>query len=238
MVGAIALSAILGLLFFLFRSRKKNQSQNQIISKSLDEKDILLREIHHRVKNNLQLVSSLLGLQSLSIDDPKALEALNSGKARVKSMALIHQDLYNRENLTDINVRDYLEKLSEELIFTYQVDMNKVKLTTEIEDINLDVDTLVPLGLIINELVTNSLKYAFPNKQNGEILIRLYEKDGQLQLEVIDNGVGMDISQISKKSFGLKLVNTLLEQLEGNIIQKEGDGTHLVLSFDDFKIAA
>ena len=105
--------------------------QNQVIAKSLNEKDILLREIHHRVKNNLQLVSSLLGLQSRYVKDPSALEALNSGKSRVKSMALIHQDLYNRENLTGVNIQIYIEKLGKELIQTYKIDENKIHFERE-----------------------------------------------------------------------------------------------------------
>jgi len=237
-IGGFGLALISGLLFFLFRSNKKVKSQNEIISKSLEEKDTLLREIHHRVKNNLQLVSSLLSLQSRTIEDPKALEALNSGKARVRSMALIHQDLYNRENLTGLNVKEYLEKLCNELITTYQVDTDKISLTTEIEDINLDVDTLVPLGLVINELLTNALKYAFPNGDKGNVLVKFFEKNGQLFLEVKDDGVGLDLSKKSKSSFGYKLVNTLLRQMRGKLDQVEGDGTHIVLSFNEYKIAA
>lgn len=237
-IGGISLAIILGMLFFLYRLFQKIKIQNAIIQKALEEKDTLLREIHHRVKNNLQLVSSLLGLQSRHIEDPAALEALNSGKSRVKSMALIHQDLYNRENLTGVSVKEYLEKLCQELVITYKIDTQKIKLETDIADLQLDVDTLVPLGLIINELLTNALKYAFPDQREGQIKITLRETAQQLHLEVSDNGIGINPHEISSSSFGYKLVDTLLEQLDGEIQRGGKQGTHLSLVFRDYKIAA
>jgi two-component sensor histidine kinase len=232
----------LGLLsFLLFRlqgQKKKIQSQNKIITKALNEKDILLREIHHRVKNNLQLVSSLLGLQSHHIKDPTAIQALNSGKSRVKSMALIHQGLYNKENLTGVSVREYLEKLSNELITSFKVDTDRIKLHTDIPDLLLDVDTLIPMGLIINELLTNALKYAFPNDSEGQINIRLFEEDGQLRLNFSDNGIGINLENRSSDSFGYRLIDTLLEQLEGEMQVKNDSGTQLFFTFNDYKIAA
>lgn len=235
----VSVLALLAFLFYrIFGQKKQIERQNTIISKALDEKDTLLREIHHRVKNNLQLVSSLLGLQSMHIDDPTALEAINSGKSRVKSMALIHQDLYHKENLTGVSVRDYIEKLSSELIATFRVDQEVIELYTDIPDLLLDVDTLIPLGLIINELLTNALKYAFPDHRKGRIVIRLRETAGQLQMEVSDNGIGIDLSKASDSSFGYKLIDTLLDQLEGEMTREVDNGTRLYFTFTDYKIAA
>jgi len=237
-IGALALFFISILSFFLFNLYKKVTSQKGQISKALNEKDTLLREIHHRVKNNLQLVSSLLSLQSRHVEDANALEVLNSGKSRIRSMALIHQDLYNRENLTGVSVKEYLEKLCKELISTYQIDTERIKLQTNIDDLQLDVDTLVPLGLIINELLTNALKYAFPNKKYGQINVKLSETKGQLQLIVQDDGIGIDTSKKSDSSFGYKLINTLLHQLKGKLLQESNNGTQVFLTFDNYKIAA
>ncbi len=237
-IGALALFFISILSFFLFNLYKKVTLQKVQISKALNEKDTLLREIHHRVKNNLQLVSSLLSLQSRHVEDPNALEVLNSGKSRIRSMALIHQDLYNRENLTGVSVKEYLEKLCKELISTYQIDTERIKLETEIDDLQLDVDTLVPLGLIINELLTNALKYAFPNNKGGLINVNLSEIKGQLQLAIKDDGIGIDKTKKSDSSFGYKLINTLLHQLKGKLQQESNNGTQVFLTFDNYKIAA
>ena len=234
----LGLSLLSLLAFRLFRQKKKIRLQNQLISKALNEKDLLLREIHHRVKNNLQLVSSLLGLQSYHIKDPNALEALNAGKSRVKSMALIHQDLYNKENLTGVSVREYLEKLSAELMGSFNIDARRIQLETDIPEILLDVDTLVPLGLIINELLTNALKYAFPEGRTGTIKIKIYEDNAGLKMDFSDNGIGLDVDKKTESSFGFRLIDTLLEQLEGEMQHKADNGTQLYFRFTDYKIAA
>jgi two-component sensor histidine kinase/Tfp pilus assembly protein PilF len=226
------------LSYFIYKLYRKTNKQNEIISSSLKEKDTLLREIHHRVKNNLQLVSSLLSLQSRHIEDPKALEALNSGKSRVKSMALIHQNLYNKENLTGISIKNYLEKLCNELVSTYQIDSNQIKLRTDIQDLDLDIDTIVPLGLIINELLTNALKYAFPENAAGEILIGLKEENKKLILRVSDNGIGLPLDFNTKNSFGYKLISTLNEQLDGTMKKTGDSGTKVEIQFSDYKIAS
>ena len=223
--------------FALWLLKKKNNriaTQNQVISKALSEKDILLREIHHRVKNNLQLVSSLLTLQGESVDDATVQQAINEGKSRVRSMALIHQDLYNKENLTDIGVKKYLEKLTTELFYTYKIDKNRIHLHLDIEDIDLDVDTLVPLGLIINELITNCLKYAFPDERNGILEVQLAHVKNQLVLKVKDNGVGYNSDSISGSSFGSTLITALTEQLEGELKIQSGEGTavYIIIPFE------
>jgi len=215
--GGVALGLISLLSFFLFRLYHKVTKQKEIISKALSEKDLLLREIHHRVKNNLQLVSSLLTLQSRSIDDETALQAINEGKSRVRSMALIHQDLYNKKNLTGIGVKEYVEKLIQELFYTYQIEKDRIALRTDVQDIELDVDTLIPLGLVINELITNSLKYAWPDGKNGILSVSLLKNDNSLTLKVKDNGKGYNPSEVRENSFGSTLISALVEQLEGHI---------------------
>lgn len=238
LIGGISLIFIIGLSFFLFQLLQKIKLKNNIISNALTEKDTLLREIHHRVKNNLQLVSSLLSLQSRHVNDPNALEVLNSGKSRIRSMALIHQDLYNKENLTGVSIKEYLEKLCKELMHSHQVDPNRIRLKTNISNIQLDVDTLVPLGLIINELITNALKHAFPHEQSGVIMVSLQEVDQQLKLSIVDNGIGIHQKKRSEGSFGYKLITTLLHQLQGTLEQQVDNGTRLFLTFNKYKIAA
>lgn len=236
--GILGLTLLGGFLFLLFRRNRKIKEQNEIIAKALSEKDILLREIHHRVKNNLQLVSSLLGLQGLSAKDEEIKEAINAGKSRVMSMALIHQDLYNKEKLTSVNVKEYLEKLCRELISTYQLSTDQVKLQTEIEELDLDVDSLIPLGLIINELLTNSLKYAFPDDQKGIINIKLFEKANILYLEVNDDGIGLSEKVGSNSSFGFRMIKSLLRQLDGEMQSNGTNGSSFHFQFKDYKKAS
>lgn len=223
--GGIALVTVSVLLFFLYRLFRKVNAQKEIISKALTDKDILIKEIHHRVKNNLQLVSSLLTLQSRGIDDVKAKEAIQDGKSRVRSMALIHQDLYKKEALKDINVKDYIEKLTKDLFMTYKVNDQDVTLNLDIEDIDLDVDTIVPLGLIINELITNSLKYAFIEGKKGELTVSMKGNDKEFILEISDNGIGFDSNSVRDDSFGTTMISALTRQLNGKLSTKSEDGT-------------
>ena len=232
----LGLGIFAAILIGLFR---KVKSQNITIVKALKEKEILLKEIHHRVKNNLQLVSSLLTLQSREVKDVKALEALAAGKSRVRSMALIHQDLYSKDNLTGIGMKKYLENLCEELFDAYKIDESKINLHLDVEDVNLDVDTIIPLGLIINELITNSLKYAFVGKSEGNLEIKFYQKEDKLYLDVNDDGIGMQTSTFdSSGSFGNKLVNTLTRQLNGNLNIQSDQGTKIKIEIKDFKLAS
>ena len=153
-------------------------------------------------------------------------------------MALIHQNLYSKENLTGINIKDYLEKLCNELVNTYQIDQDRIKLVTHIQDIDLDIDTIVPLGLIINELITNAIKYAFPDGKTGKIVIDLQEINQQLQLTISDNGIGLPDNFENRNSFGYKLVNTLNDQLDGTMEQLAGNGTSVKMSFKDYQVAS
>lgn len=227
-------------LFYLFHLNRKIQLQKNLIQKSLNEKEVLLREIHHRVKNNLQVISSLLSLQSKSEMDPNVVSALKLGQNRVRSMALIHQNLYEDENLTGIQVRNYFEKLIKSLFHTYNISPDRIELSTDIDDLSLDVETMIPLGLILNELITNALKYAFPNQRSGTINVLIKEVNDHLQLEVADNGIGMDPSVIkeTRKNFGYRLINTFKVQLKSSLEIDGQNGTRVVMKIGKYLKAA
>ena len=195
---------------------------------SLREKEALLKEIHHRVKNNLQIITSLLSLQSDSVQNPIVINALRESQNRVRSMALVHETLYRSGDLGRIDIRDYLDALCRFLFRSYGIDTTLIKLHLEIADVSLDLDRALPFGLIINELVTNCLKYAFPAGKSGSISVSLtQETDDILSLVVKDDGVGLpptlDLKSI--KSLGLQLINDLINQLGGSLIFVRGKGT-------------
>ncbi|NOZ62182.1 MAG: hypothetical protein GXO74_10910 [Calditrichaeota bacterium] len=211
--------------------RKKAQSA---ISASLEEKEILLKEIHHRVKNNLQVTSSLLYLQSKNIKDEKAKAYLQESQSRIKSMAMIHEKLYRSENFSRINSRDYIRDLATYVFRSYASSGQKIKLNVRVEPVDFDLDTAIPCGLILNELISNSLKYAFPNGRKGEITVSLQEKENDLiELSVKDNGVGFDENFDLKQSdsLGLQLVKSLVNQLEGVLELKRNGGVEIAIRF-------
>ena len=224
------------LLFWVYKLLQNTKVQNQIISNSLEEKDILLREIHHRVKNNLQFISSLLGLQSEHIDDEKALEALQGGQDRVQSMALIHQNLYQEDNLTGVPVQAYFIKLIQNLFDSYNIRPELIKLELEIDKLNLDVDTVIPLGLILNELVSNSLKYAFPDGRPGVIRVLLFEENSVLNLIVEDTGIGIDeeTKKLLGKSFGYRLIHVFKNQLKAELNITSTQGTKVAMGINKY----
>ncbi len=243
MIGLVLAGSIMVLLYFFNRSRRmandKLAEKNTTIAQSLSEKEILLKEIHHRVKNNLQVISSLLRLQSKYIKDEKALHAIQEGRNRVKSMAMIHQNLYREDNLTGISVGDYIQKLSESLFHSYNIDPQRIQLTTDIDRLHLDVDTVIPLGLILNELLTNALKYAFPEDSNGQVAITLKQQEQYLLLEVKDNGIGIekDVAKMENSGFGLKLIDTFAQKLKAKLEIEQESGTAVRLLIHKYKIA-
>ena len=226
--------------FFLFRLNRKVKAQNKTISKALKEKETLLQEIHHRVKNNLQLVSSLLSLQSEHVEDSSAHSALMQGQNRVQSMALIHQNLYQGEHLTSIDIKTYLQKLVSNLIDTHSIDDKKIEFEMNIEALEIDIDTAIPLGLITNELVINSLKHAFKNKSKGVITVELYEDEKALTLVVSDNGIGLEKEEeiLDEHSFGFRLVKAFTTQLEAKLEILTQEGTSFVLRVPAYGTAA
>jgi len=234
-LGICALLFISGLIFVLYRKNNKKSvtltRQNDLIKKTLSEKEILLKEIHHRVKNNLQVVSSLLSLQSRFIQDEQALSAITEGKNRVRSMALIHQNLYQENNLTGVAVKPYFEKLIRSLFDSYNIDRERIKLYLEVDELTLSVDTVIPVGLITNELVSNALKHAFPKGRKGVLSVSVKEVGQQLILEVADNGIGIVDERIIEDSntFGYKIINAFKEKLEADLKIDHEDGTRIRL---------
>ncbi|MEW6493814.1 MAG: PAS domain-containing protein [Cyanobacteriota bacterium] len=203
-----------------FRDITERKKANDRIKTSLQEKETLLKEIHHRVKNNLQVISSLLRLQSRQIRDQQVLDLFKDSQNRVQAMALIHELLYQSPNLAQIEFQDYIQTLVGNLCRSYDAQKQGVTVNINVEQVYLNLDTAIPCGLIINELVSNSLKHAFPQHQGGEICISFHASDkGQFILRVSDNGVGMgsDFDFHNTRSLGLQLVFRLTKQLEGSI---------------------
>jgi two-component sensor histidine kinase len=211
----------------------RKQAEERIKS-SLHEKDVLLREIHHRVKNNMQIISSLLRLQSRLIGDDKLKEMFKESQNRIRSMALIHEKLYQTEDFARINFAEYIRSLTVHLFHTYKVNPNVVRMNTDVERVFLDINKAIPCGLIINELVSNSLKHAFPDNKKGEICIRLSSnKQKKTKLTVSDNGVGLpkSVNFSEPETLGLQLVSDLVNQIEGTIRLVRTKGTSFHISF-------
>lgn len=208
------------------------------IAKERDEKAILLQEIHHRVKNNLQIVNSLLRLQSHYVKDEEALWALDESQNRVMSMAMIHERMYKTTNLANINIPDYIKDLCTDIINTYDLS-NEVELDLDIQVDKLNLDTLTPLGLIINEISSNAMKYAFPDDGKGIFKVHLHaiEPGKKFKLTIGDDGVGMpiDLSDTEQDSLGTTLMESLSEQLNGELKRIEGKGTMYEMTFEQLK---
>lgn len=217
---------------------KRKQAEDQIKS-SLNEKEILLREIHHRVKNNMQVISSLLRMQSKLLKNKDDIHLLEESQNRIKSMALIHEKLYQSKNLAGINFDSYVKSLTGELLMSSNISANKIQVKIDIENIFLAIDSAIPCGLVINELVTNSLKHAFPEGRTGEIKIQMKSSDkGKIELIISDNGVALPDSVDFRKtqSLGLQLVTGIVEnQLEGSIELSRTGGTEFKIIFQELK---
>lgn len=239
-LGLAFLALFSGFLFILLRQRNKLNREvnlrNELISKNLEEKEYLIKEIHHRVKNNLQVISSLLSLQSRSVNDQSAVDALHESQSRVASMSLIHQNLYKENNNSMIDLKTYLTNLCHKLFTTYNIDQDRIKLKLQIEEMNIDVGSLVPLGLIINELITNSLKYAFIEKTNGMIGISCKQESSKLVLKVWDDGIGQTPIGNSE-GFGYRLIKTFAARLDAKLSKTTENGTCIELVINQVKKA-
>ncbi|SHG34558.1 Two-component sensor histidine kinase, contains HisKA and HATPase domains [Flagellimonas flava] len=227
-----------GLVYAYLKSIKNQRliaEQKHIIENALVEKDSLLKEIHHRVKNNLQMVSSLLSLQTKNTRSKSAIEALEEGKSRVKAMALIHQKLYQNDDLSVIEMQGYIESLINSVQSVYKKGGHNISITIDAEGTELDIDRAIPFGLILNELVSNSFKYAFPeNDDNGKIYIHLRKNGEQGYFEYTDNGVGLpdDADERAHSSMGIRLMNRLVNQLQSKLnIDKENEGVRFWFNF-------
>jgi two-component sensor histidine kinase len=205
------------------------------IRSSLREKEALLKEIHHRVKNNLQVVSSLLGLQSRTIQDPEVRKMFQESQNRIHSMALLHESLYQSDNLSQIDFPAYIRQLAEYLFRAYGVTSERrIHLRTELDKLSLTLDAAVPCGLIVNELISNSLKYAFPDGREGEIRVGLHEEPNRMaRLVVADNGIGLsgEVDWTTTRSLGLRLVRSLAQQLGAKLEVRSVEGTEVQVMF-------
>lgn len=235
-IGLVILVVIIGFTVLIQHNRRKLQKANQTIQNALDEKDLLLKEIHHRVKNNLQVVSSLLDLQSRDINDEQALSTFMEGQNRVKAMALIHQKLYQNEDLSTIDFKEYAENLMKELSAIYPTAKGVQSEITSGDNTHFDIDTAVPLGLILNELISNAFKYAFNENKEGQLSIKMETiGEGKHRLTVSDTGPGLPTTfDFTKaKSLGLKLVRRLAKQLYGSVTYSKDQGSRFVITFTD-----
>ncbi|MBT4269325.1 MAG: PAS domain S-box protein [Deltaproteobacteria bacterium] len=216
------------------RDITERKQAEEKISSSLEEKETLLQEIHHRVKNNMQVINSLLKLQADNIEDNQIKEILKESQGRVYAMSAVHETLHGSENLSDIDLKTYLSKITTSIFQTYAVNPAKVSLKNDIEDSPININQAYPLGLIVNELVSNSLKYAFPEESIGEICLSMKKIDKELKIIMMDNGIGMPagLDWKSSSTLGLKLVRTLVEnQLDGSIEMESKDGTKFTIKF-------
>ena len=217
------------MLFGVVRDITERKKTEEQIKASLKEKEVLLSEIHHRVKNNMQVISSLLKIQSDKIKDKQYADMFKDSNDRIRSMSLVHEKLYRSKDFANVDFNGYVKTLVNGLFRSYGIDTNKIKAKIEIKDVSLGVDTAVPCGLLINELVSNSLKYAFPEEKNGEIRIALRSiNEDEFELIVSDDGLGIpqDLDIKKTESFGMELISILAEdQLDGQIELDRTAGT-------------
>jgi PAS domain S-box-containing protein len=213
---------------------ERKRAEEQIL-RSLEEKEVLLKEIHHRVKNNMNVITSLLSLQSRYIRDKDALRIFRDGQNRIRAMARVHEKLYQSEDFSKVNINDYIEVLAKDLFNAYHISESSVSLKVNAGDVFLDIDFLIPCGLIINEIVSNSLKHGFREGRKGEISISLTSDASGKRLVVSDNGIGMpegfDIDK--SETLGLLLVNSLVSQLRGTMEIDSNEGTTYQITFPE-----
>lgn len=225
----------------LFRNKQKVNSlleqKNAAIQANLEQKEVMMSEVHHRVKNNLQMVSSILDLQARELSDPNSKRVIEDSLNRISAISLIHQRLYQTENIRGIKIDSYLRELCNDLIQNFSSN-NTTKITPNynIENLVLDLETAIPIGLISAELVTNACKYAFNNISNPQITISLKIDEQKMILKVSDNGTGKLNQQTSGTSFGTKLIKSLSRKLKAEIFENSSNGTEVILTINQFKI--
>lgn len=211
----------------------ENKLNEAKIIQSLKEKEVLLKEVHHRVKNNMQVISSILNLQSSYVKDAYALNLLKECQNRIKTMAFIHESLYQTKNFESVNFSEYITTLTKNLIHSYSINSQKIKLILTLDNLFLNLDTSIPCGLIINEIVSNSLKYAFPDNRDGIIFVNLKKDKQKVRIEAGDNGIGFpeDLDIKATQTLGLQLVDTLIEQIGGTLKLDNSKGTKFIIEF-------
>jgi len=217
--------------YYYIQSIEERKQSEKAIKEALTEKNLLIAELHHRVKNNLAIIS---GLFSLTINDNLHEDAKNvllESRNRVRSMALIHNRLYKSDSFTDVNFDEYIHELVSEITTSYPSISNAVKVKTDINNVILNVNSAIPCGLILNELLTNAYKHAFKDKTEGEISISFLHQNGQFIMTVRDNGCGLPVDYNKKQSLGITVIEALTEQLDGNSKFTDNQGTHFELTF-------
>jgi PAS domain S-box-containing protein len=217
----------------VFRDVADRRQAEKTIKASLNHKETLLKEIHHRIKNNLSMVQALLSLQASHMSPERAAQSLKEAQNRIKSIALVHEKLYRSADVSHMNFTDYLHSLTETLMDTYQAQDRRITLQIQAQDVYLDIDTALPVSLIVNELVTNALRHAFPKNRRGFVTIQLNRVNSQVELAVTDDGVGMPEGLDPDKidTLGLKLVSSLAGQLRGKMSFHHEKGTCARLYF-------
>ncbi len=232
-VGEVARSLALSIHHDLLRAELVRHGEQ--LASSLREKELMLQEIHHRVKNNLQIISSLLDMEATGIQDPIVVQALQDSRNRVKTMALIHERLYQSPDVGNVSAPGYVRSITSYLFGVHRADSGPIDLEFKVEDVFLDINTAIPLGLILNELVSNALKYAFSGnaQKRGLLRVLLGQEDSRLVLEVSDNGAGLpdEVSWQMPRTLGLRLVNVLTEQLRGKLELDRQNGTTFRIAF-------
>ena len=218
----------------------EQKKMDKELKDSLEEKNVMIKEIHHRVKNNLQVISSLLNMQIEQYKNPEVIEALNSSRSRVKSMALVHENLYKSSNIGKTSMKEYIHMLAANIYTSFGITNDIINFRLETNAIEFGLDTIIPLGLILNEAISNSLKHAFPDNMKGEIYIELKKQPGegddkQFELRVKDNGVGLPGGFDAGKtnSLGMVLLTSLAQQLDGNAVFRNGNGMEISILFKE-----
>ncbi len=231
---AIGIGLLTLLTIFFAHNMQQKKKTAAAMSKKNEKIETLIKELHHRVKNNLQVVSGLLALQSNRLEDEHAKQAMDAGRSRVDAMALIHQKLYLGNDLASIDIKSYLENLSASLALSYGYAGSSINTQVRLAKNEMDVDKAIPIGLIVNELVTNSFKHAFSDFDRASVSVQLTEVNtGELELEIADNGNGAISKEDHQHSFGMKLVNTLVEQLNGSLQRLEKNGTAYLIKINN-----
>ena len=228
---------LLLLLLLTYKFLQKNIKINDLLRNQNEEKEFLLKEVHHRVKNNLEIISSLLALQSSQIEDQNVLNVMEASQHRIHSIGMIHKKLYAGENLAAIEMKDYFSHLADYIVDAFGMQ-NQVDIAVNMKELELDVDIAIPIGLIVNELLVNSLKYAFPDNRRGKIHISLKQTGTLVQLDVKDDGIGhKKENKAIETGFGTRLIKLLTKQLEGKMLLNIDQGTHVSIKFKCNKAA-
>lgn len=215
------------------RDITEQKAADEFMRRALREKELMLKEIHHRVKNNLQVISSLLKLQGEYLPDPKARALFKQSDERVRSMALIHERLYRSDKFSDVDLKEYIQELGKSLLYAYSIDQSAVILELDLQSVPLGIDKAIPCGLLINEFISNAFRHAFPNGRRGKLKVSLAEHDCEVTLRIHDDGRGLpdDFDIERPTSLGFEIIRTLTEQLEGTLEVRRNGGTEFVLRF-------